>query len=384
MNHVTTRLAHNATPPSPTRTIAPAFQRGSTVLFNSFAEFLRADQGTHPGPTYGTDRLPLQRELEETLQDLEGAALTRVFPSGISAISETLMAFVQTGDHILLCDSVYGPSAAFCLEVLSKFGVHTSFFPPDVGKNITEFLLPETRIIFLESPGSTTFEIQNIPAITAVARQHDIITMLDATWATPLFLDPFALGVDVSLHSVTKYLSGHSDVLMGSASVTRQYAETLARAYGKREIYAAPEDCQLTLRGLKTLSLRMKRHESSALAIASWLATQSQVDEVLYPALPSHPQHDLWKRDYSGAAGVFSFTLKKEPSASALAACIDNLRFFGIGYSWGGAMSLVTAGSPKRRLPSPYTGKTLIRLHIGLEDPGDLQKDLADGLSGLD
>jgi cystathionine beta-lyase len=368
----------------PTRTVNPELYRGSTVLFDSYADLQRAGQGAYTGVTYGTDRLPQQRILEQALAELEGAALTRVFPSGISAISETLLAFVQAGDHLLVCDNAYGPTLRFCREVLARFGVQTDTVPANAGADIAAFLRPNTRLIFLESPGSNTFEIQDIPAITHVARQRGIITALDNTWATPLFLNPFALGVDISIHSVTKYLSGHSDVLMGSASTTAAHAETLARAYACREIYASPEDCLLTLRGLKTLHVRMKEHYASALLVAERLQAHPLIRDVLYPALPTHPEHHLWKRDFCGASGLFGLTLRHEYAPEALGVFLDSLRLFGLGYSWGGYKSLITAGVPARTLAGRHQGQTIIRLHIGLEDPQDLLEDLLQGLSLLE
>ena len=379
-----TRLIHPPqTPCPPARTLNPPVQRGSTVLFDSHADFLRAGRGEYEGSTYGTDRLPLQRTLEDALRDLEGAALTRVFPSGISAISETLMAFVRSGDHVLVCDNAYGPTTRFCREVLGKFGVRCDALPPDVGADITGFLRPETRLVFLESPGSITFEIQDIPAVAAAARDRGIVTVLDHTWATPLFLDPFALGVDVIIQSVTKYISGHSDLLMGSVSVNAAHAGTLARFYACREIYAAPDDCLLALKGLKTLDVRMRAHQASALTVARGLAEHPLVDAVLHPALPSHPQHEIWKRDFSGSSGLFAFTLKDEYPDSALGRFLDGLEFFGIGYSWGGFMSLATTGRPARSFAGPLHGRTLVRLNIGLEDPQDLLADLRRGLDRL-
>lgn len=369
---------------APTRTVNPELYRGSTVYFDSYADLLRAGRGEYPGVTYGTDRLPQQRVLEQAIAELEGAALTRVFPSGISAISETILAFVRTGDHLLVCDNVYGPTLRFCREVLGRFGVRTDTVPADAGADIAAFLRPETRLIFLESPGSNTFEIQDIPAVTRIARERGIVTVLDNTWATPLFLDPFALGVDISIHSVTKYLSGHCDVLMGSASTTAEHAETLAKAYALREIYASPDDCLLTLRGLKTLHVRMKEHYASALRVAQGLQEHPLVRDVLYPALPTHPEHGLWKRDFSGASGLFGLTLRRHYSPEALGAFLDSLRLFGMGFSWGGYKSLVTAGVPGRTLSGRYHGQTVIRLHIGLEDPEDLMEDLRRGLSLLE
>ena len=380
-----TRLIHAAgTQAPPARTISPAISRGSTVLFDSHADFLKAGRGEYDGITYGTDRLPQQRILEEALRELENAALTRVYPSGISAISETLLALVRAGDEILVCDNAYGPTIRFCTEVLGKLGVQSRIIPPDAGADITDHLRPQTRLIFLESPGSLSFEIQDVPAITTIARQRGIITILDNTWATPLYLNPFELGVDVSIQSVTKYISGHSDVLMGSVSTNEALAETLARAYAGREIYASPEDCQLTLRGLKTLPLRMKEHQASALTVARALGDHPLVERVLHPALPSHPQHELWKRDFTGSSGLFAFTLKKEYPDSALGRFVDSLELFGIGYSWGGFMSLVTTGRPKRVFAGPLSEKTLIRLNIGLEDPADLLADLNTGLARLE
>ena len=368
----------------PTKTVNPELYRGSTVFFESYADLRQAGQGTYPGVTYGTDRLPQQRILEQTLRDLEGAALTRVFPSGISAISETLLAFTKTGDHLLVCDNVYGPTLRFCREILAKFGVQTDTLPATVGADIEAYLRPNTRLIFLESPGSNTFELQDIPAITRIARERDIITILDNTWATPLFLNPFELGVDISIHSVTKYLSGHSDVLMGSVSTMEPHAATLAKTYSCREIYASPDDCLLTLRGLKTLHVRMKEHFASALEIAENLQAHPLIQDVLYPALPTHPEHQLWKRDFNGASGLFGITLRREYTPEILGEFLDSLRLFGMGYSWGGYKSLITAGKPGRNLTGRYHGQTIVRLQIGLEDPEDLLADLYQGLARLD
>lgn len=354
------------------------------MLFESYADLIRAGRGAYPGVTYGTDRLPQQRLLEEALQDLENAALTRVFPSGISAVSETMLAFVRGGDHVLICDNVYGPTARFCAEVLSKFGVTHDVLPPDVGADIAPFLNERTRLIFLESPGSNTFEIQDIPAVTAAAKPRGIVTVLDNTWSTPLFLDPFSLGVDVAIHSVTKYLSGHSDVLMGSASTTSAHAATLEAYYSCREIYAAPEDCLLTLRGLKTLPLRMRAHQEAAVTVATWLRQHPLVEAILHPALPEHPQHHLWRRDFRGSSGLFGFTFRTEYPPETLGHFIDSLHLFGIGFSWGGNTSLITASQPARHFSGPLGGKTIIRLHIGLEDPTDLIADLDQGLRRLE
>jgi len=363
--------------------INPPTYRGSTVLFENFKDLTLANADKYEGITYGTDRLPTQRLFEEAICQLEGGALTRAFPSGISAITNTLMALTKAGDHILVCDNVYGPTARFCNEILSRYNIETSYIPPAAGPEIAQYLQDNTSLIFLESPGSNTFEIQDIPAITALAKKRGIATVLDNTWATPLYLDPFALGIDFSIQSVTKYISGHSDILLGTVTTSAEYAEMLQNYYRVTETYTSEEDCYTALRGLKTLPLRLKQHEKAALDIAGWLETHPLVDRVIHPALPSHPEHHLWKRDFSGSSGLFALVLKDEYPDEILAKFIDALQLFGIGYSWGGFKSLITASKYSRTQPSRYAGRTIIRLNIGLEDPEDLRADLAAGLKHL-
>lgn len=363
------------------KTVNPPLFQGSTVLFECCQDMQRAQAGQYDGITYGTGRLPTQRSFEDALRDLEGGHLTRAFQSGISAITHTLTAFTRSGDHILVCENVYGPTARFCDRILAKFNVQTTYVPSAVGVDIADFIRPETRLIFLESPGSNTFEIQDIPAVAEIARSRGIVTVIDNTWATPLYLKPFALGVDVSIQSVTKYISGHSDVLLGAVTVNQRWAEPFARYYKTLEIFAPPGDCYLALRGLKTLPVRLKRHEQSALQIAQWLQTCDVVEAVMHPALPSHPQHHLWRRDFSGASGLFAFTFREDWSPACIAAFVDALDLFGIGFSWGGFKSLITAGQYRRPAGSRYDGKTVVRLNIGLEDPEDLVADLKKGFA---
>ena len=365
------------------KTINPPVFRGSTVLFNSFEDLTLANAGEYDGITYGTDRLPTQRLFEEAVRKLEGGALTRAFPSGISAIINTFLAFTESGDHILLCDNAYGPTTRFCHEVLKKYQIQITVIPSSAGKEIEHHLQDNTKLIFLESPGSNTFEIQDIPAITSLAKKRGIITVLDNTWATPLYLNPFSLGVDVSIQSVTKYLSGHSDLLMGTVTVNEKYAETFKQFYRVMESYTPEEDCYTALRGLRTLPLRLKQHEQAALEIAHWLESLANIDQVLHPALPSHPEHHLWQRDFSGSSGLFAFIFKQEYQQQQLAAFINSLQLFGIGYSWGGYKSLITAGKYSRHLESKYAGRTIIRLNIGLEDPADLIADIESGFELL-
>ena len=368
---------------TPAVTVNPPLYKGSTVLFNSYADMLKAGRHEYEGISYGTDRLPTQRQFEEAMCELEGGTVCRVFQSGIAAIQTALMAFTASGDHILVCDNAYGPGQRFCRKVLQKYGVECTPVPPDVGADIALYIRPNTRLILLESPGSITFEIQDIPAVTAVAREKNIVTVLDSTWATPLYLQPFELGVDVSIHSVTKYISGYSDVLAGTVTVGETHARTFENFYKMMEIYTPAEECYLALRGLQSLATRLKQHERSALTVAKWLESLPMVDRVIHPALPSHPEHHLWQRDFSGSSGLFAFTFKKEYTDSELAAFIDSLTLFRLGYSWGGYQSLITAAQVMRATPSRYAGKTIIRLHIGLEECADLIADLENGFTML-
>jgi cysteine-S-conjugate beta-lyase len=365
-------------------TINPPAYRGSTVLFDCYADMLKSRRNQYHGISYGTDRLPTQRQFEEAMRQLEGGAVTRVFPSGIAAIQTALMAFVGSGQHLLLVDNAYGPGRRFIHKVLQqRYQVQCTVVPANVGAEIENFVQPNTTLIFLESPGSNTFELQDLPAITAVARKRGIVTLLDATWATPLYLKPFALGIDATIHSVTKYISGYSDVLAGTVTVGETHAERFADFYKLLEIYTPAEECYLALRGLHSLGVRLRQHQQSALMIATWLSSHPLIDQVLHPALPSHPEHHLWKRDFQGASGLFAFTLKEEYGDARLASFIDTLQLFRLGFSWGGYQSLLTAAKPQRTLPCRYRDKTVFRLNVGLEDPEDLRHDLEKGLAML-
>lgn len=364
-------------------TINPPVYQGSTVLFDSYEDMCLAGKGQYEGPTYGTDRLLIQRTLEEALRELEGGFATRVFPSGFSAISNTFNAFLKSGDHLLVVDNAYGPGVRYCKTVLKKFNIETTFIPPAVGKDIEEYIRPNTALVLLESPGSNTFEIQDIPAITDVTKKKGVVTVLDNTWATPLYLKPFELGVDVSIQAVTKYISGYSDLLIGAVTVNEKYEKIFTDFYSVIEMYTSDNDCYLALRGLKSLAVRLRQHELSALKVASWLEDHEKVSRVLHPALPSHPEHHIFKRDFRGSSGLFGFTFAKDYSEKELAKFIDSLEFFGLGYSWGGYKSLLTAARQRRQTPSRYFGETIIRLNIGLEDPEDLILDLEKAMHNL-
>jgi cystathionine beta-lyase len=357
--------------------------RASTVLFDGYEAMAAAGRGQYRGITYGTDGSPNQHAFEAAMAVLEGSCRTWALPSGINAITSALLAFVTCGAHVLVCDNVYGPTRRFCDKILTRYGVSTDYLPADIGEAVVDFIRPNTRVIFLESPGSNTFEIQDIPAVTAEARKRGIVTMLDNTWATPLYLKPFELGVDICIHSVTKYISGHSDVLMGTVSANEAAAAIFADYYKTLEIYASPDDSYLALRGLKTLAVRLAHHERSALALARWLSQDKRIATVLHPALPGHPNHERWETLFSGSSGLFSFILAEDYPEDRIAAFVDSLELFGLGYSWGGYKSLMTVGTYRRNHPLPYGRRPVFRINVGLEAVEDLQADLEQALGCL-
>ena len=365
------------------RTINPDVQSGSTVLFDHFEDMQLALDGNYPGVDYGTHGLSTQKTFEEAMCKLENGYASYAFPSGISAITNTLMAFTKSGDEVLLCDNVYGTTARFCHKILEKYNVKITHIESDIGSEISSYINKNTRLIFLESPGSNTFEIQDISAIVKEAKHTGIMTILDNSWATPLFLKPLDIGIDISIQSVTKYICGHSDVLLGCATVNKKYSDDFAAYFNTIENYANPQDCYQALRGIRSLRVRLDAHQKSAFEIARWLEKQDIVDSVIHPGLESHPQHSLWKRDFSGASGLFAFTFRKEYSSEQIALFANSLKMFALGFSWGGYKSLLTARPYKRDGKWVHDGKHLIRLSVGLEDPGDLISDLEEAFSFL-
>jgi cysteine-S-conjugate beta-lyase len=321
--------------------------------------------------------------LADALTELEpGAAGTLLYPSGVAAIAAGLLALLSPGDHLLMVDSAYDPTRSLCDGLLKRMGIATTYYDPLIGAGIAALIQPETKLIFLESPGSLTFEVQDIPAITAVARAAGVVTMIDNTWATPLLFPALSHGVDVSMMSLTKYVGGHSDAMMGSLTATPALWERLRNGTYQLGQAVSPDDCALMLRGLRTLDVRIARQGTSALSIAQWLATRAEVGRVLHPALPDCPGHAHFARDFAGPSGLFSFTLKDADKA-ARARFIDALSLFGIGFSWGGFESLVAPANPPRSAV-PWTGDgALVRLSIGLEDAGDLIADLARGFAAI-
>ncbi|MFP6775238.1 MAG: cystathionine beta-lyase [PS1 clade bacterium] len=365
------------------KTINPTIQSGSTVLFENYEDLKLAQEGRYPGVTYGTGGLSTQKDFEDAICKLENGHASFTFSSGMSAIVNSLMTFTKSGDEVLLCDNVYSPTSIFCHNVLEKYGVMITHIPSSVGSDIDKYITNKTTVIFMESPGSNTFEMQDIPAIVSAAKKNNIVTIIDNTWATPLYMRPLDLGVDVCIHSATKYICGYSDILLGCVTVNEKHYTQYNDFYHSLEKYANPQDCYFALRGLRSLKVRLREHEKSALDIASWLQDHHLVDFVVHPGLDSHPQHDIWKRDYTGSGGLFGFVFKSSYTEEEIALFVNNLKKFGIGYSWGGFKSLITVGKYKREGKIKYDGRHLVRLNVGLEGVQDLIEDLKSGFSYL-
>ena len=357
--------------------------RASTVLYDTVADLHERIAHADERLYYGRRGTPTQWTLCDALTGLEpGAAGTMLYPSGVAAIAGALLAVLKPGDELLMVDSVYEPTRSFCQKVLAPYGISTRFYDPMVGAGIADLFSEATRAIFLESPGSLTMEVQDLPAIIAAARARGIVTLLDNTWATPLFLPAIGLGVDLSILACTKYIVGHSDVMMGSVTAAPDHWDALRRTAQLHGQCVSPDDAYLATRGLRTLAVRLRAHEENALTVARWLAGQPGVARVLHPALPSCPGHAHWARDFRGSSGLFSFVLDGGDAAGR-ARLIDGLQHFGIGFSWGGYESLALPIDPARvRSATSWDAEgPAIRLQIGLEDPDDLIADLEQGLA---
>ena len=363
--------------------VNPPVWHASTILFDNLAALDAARSRPDDGLFYGRRGTPTSWALETALTELEpGAAGTKLYPSGVAAIAAALLTVLKIGDHLLMVDTAYEPSRVFAERTLKPLGIATTYYDPGIGADIAALVQPNTRAILLESPGSLSFEVQDVPAIVAVARAHDIATILDNTWATPLLFPAIGHGIDFSMQALTKYVAGHSDVMMGSVTTTERWFGRLNAASYRLGYCVAPDDAYLTLRGLRTLGLRLERQGASALTIARWLETHPSVARVLHPALPSFPGHALWQRDFNGASGLFAVTLKRGGRAET-AALIDGLAHFGIGFSWGGYESLVLPVELDgiRTVTSTDSGGQIVRISIGLEDPADLIADLDAGFT---
>lgn len=362
--------------------VNPAVWRASTILFDSVAELNAANPPRDGTLHYGRNGTPTTWALCEALTGMEpGAAITRLYPSGAAAVAGALLAVLEAGDELLMVDTAYGPTRALCDGMLKRLGIKTIYYDPMIGAGIESLIGEKTRAIFLESPGTHTFEVQDVPAICAAAKARGLVTLIDNTWATPLFFPAIAAGIDLSILACTKYIGGHADLMLGSVTATAAVAPKLDLARRVMGQAGAADDAWLALRGLRTLDLRLKRHQENGLKVARWLEEQPQVARVLHPALPGCPGHEYWARDFKGASGLFSIVLAGG-DAAARDRLVDSLALFGIGYSWGGYESLALPADPVRTATRPAFEGPLIRFHIGLENPDDLIEDLAAAFAG--
>ena len=352
--------------------------RASTILYPDLATL---ESGDVPY-IYGRRGTPSSQSFEETVTALEGGFRSVVCPSGLGAIALAIQSVCGTGDHLLMVDSCYAPTRWLCDKTLSRFGIETTYYDPLIGNRIEGLFRPNTKAVFCESPGSLTFELQDIPAIADVAHARDASVMLDNTWATPLYFDSFAHGADLSIQAATKYVGGHSDLMIGYVCANESHAPRLAQTHDHLGLYASGDDCFLALRGLRTMPVRLARHWETALALTNWLKARAEVARVLYPALEEDPGHTIWKRDFTGASGLFGLMFR--PVAhKALAAFFDSLRLFGMGYSWGGYESLIVPSKVHRTARQFEAAGPVIRIHAGLEDAGDLIADLEQGFAHM-
>jgi len=350
--------------------------RASTILYPDLAA-LKAN--TQPY-TYGRRGTPTTKSFEDAISSLEGAAKTVSVTSGVQAIGLAILSVCGAGDHLLMVDSCYEPTRIFCDRTLKRFGIETTYYAP--GDDIAPHLRPNTKAVFCESPGSLTFEVQDVGAIGKAAHAHGASVLMDNTWATPLLFQPLKHGVDLSIQAATKYIGGHADVMLGYVSANDRHAARLHQLHGDLGLYASGDDCFLGLRGLRTLAVRLARHQETGLTLARWLQARPEIARILHPGLEGDPGHVLWKRDFSGACGLFGLVLKPVPD-DAVAALVDGLQHFGIGYSWGGFESLIVPAHIKRTARAFVAEGPVLRIHAGLEDPGDLIADLEQGLKRL-
>ena len=368
-----TRLAHAGRDPERFHGfVNTPIYRGSTVLFPTAAALEANDQEY----TYGRLGTPTVKALAEAIAELEGGHATLLTPSGLSAIATTFLALLSAGDHVLVSDSVYRPTRRFCDNVLKRLGIETTYYDPLVGAGIKKLLKPNTKMVFTESPGSQTFEVQDVPAIAKAAHAAGALVVSDNTWATPLYFQPFAHGADVSIQAATKYIVGHADAMLGAITANEAVWPKVARTHDELGLCPGPEDVYLGLRGLRSLGVRLARHQASVLAMAEWLSRR--------PALPSDPGHAIWKRDFTGASGLFAVVVKPA-SKEEVAAMLDGLELFGMGYSWGGFESLIIPFDPSTyRTATRWNGEgPALRLHVGLEEVDDLKADLEAGFARL-
>ena len=363
--------------------VNPPVYHASTILHPTLDDWDAANEKRKAGERgvyYGRWGTPTTFALEDAVCALEGGHRCAVYPSGLAAIASALLAFVKSGDHVLMVDTAYGPARRTCESILKRYGVETSYYDPAIGRGIDEQIRANTKVVYTETPGSLTFEMQDIPAIAEAAHRRGAVVLTDNTWGTPLYFKPFDKGVDVSIQAGTKYVVGHSDAMLGLVSATKEawpVLEAMTRDLGQA---AGPDDVYLAQRGLRTLAVRLQRHWENGLRLAEWLKGRPEVERIMHPAMPDDPGHALWRRDFSGACGLFGVALKPAPRA-AVAAMVDGLELFGMGASWGGYESLVMVTKPNLfRSASPWKGEgPTLRFHAGLEAVEDLLADLEAG-----
>ncbi len=366
--------------------VNPPVQRASTVIFDTVAEKKHAIiNRANKTLFYGRRGTHTHFALQDAMVEIEGGVGCALYPCGTAAISNSILAFVEAGDHILMVDTCYEPTRDFCNKIMKKMGVETTYFSPTIGKEIEELIQPNTKVLFLESPGSVTMEVQDVPTLAKIAHQHDIVVMLDNTWGAGVNFSPFDFGVDISIQAATKYIVGHSDVMIGTAVANEKCWDQLREQSYLMGQCISPDDAYLALRGIRTLDVRLRQHAESSLKVANWLQSRPEVDHVRHPALETCPGHEFFQRDFTGSNGLFSFVLKTSDT-KATTALLDGMKHFSMGYSWGGFESLILANEPKsfdhlRTVAHPHFTGTLIRLHIGLEDVDDLIADLEAGLA---
>ncbi len=380
-----TKLIHSdARIPQGFRSLSVGVQRASTVLFSDAASVKDDWDQYEAGYTYGLYGTPTTLELAARICELEGGFRTLITPGGQCAISLVNLAFLKAGDHVLIPESVYTPNRKFAVQVLRRFGVEVGFYAPEAGTGIEDLLRKNTRLVWCESPGSITMEVQDVPAIAESAHRAGAMVVLDNTWSAGVYFDAFAHGVDVTMQALTKYAGGHSDLLLGSITTREETAwRQLGATHQLVGCAASPDDCSLALRGLKTLAVRLKAIEDAALTLARWLSERPEIERVLHPALPSCPGHELWKRDFTGSTGVFAIVFQPQFSKAQVQHFVDKLELFEIGYSWAGVTSLAVAYDFHATPGRPDYGHRIVRLNIGLEDVSDLREDLGRALEGL-
>jgi cystathionine beta-lyase len=381
-SRIETFIAHAGLDPHANHGVVnPPVYHASTILKPTLAEWQATERPGYAGYTYGRSGTPTTCAFETAMAGLYGCHTAVAVSSGLGAIALALLTLTKAGDHVLVSDSIYYPCRRLCRKVLAQYGVTVSFYDPLIGAGIADLIRPETVLVSTESPGSLTFEVQDIPAIVAAAHARGVKVMTDNTWATALYFNPFRHGVDVVVEAATKYVSGHSDVMMGVVLAGETLGPKLRVAANNLGYSSAPDDLYLALRGMRTMAVRLQRQQETGLALARWLQARPEVARVLHPGLPDDPGHALWRRDFTGASGLFAMVLKPV-GETALAAFVDGLRYFPIGASWGGYESLIMPGNPKavRSATAWDEPGPLLRLHAGLEDPADLIADLEEGL----